>query len=73
MKIRAYLDFGTKFSRIYNFGSIASIPSTIFIISMFHFLSVPIFITIVAPFTFGTKFRKFIIFGQGHQFQLMYL
>ena len=73
MKIGAHLNFGTEFSRIYNFGLIASILSIVFIISMFHFLSVPLFIKIVAPFTFGTKFRKFVIFGQGHQFQLMYL
>ena len=45
MKIRAHFIFGTKFVRIYNFGLISSIPSSIFIISMFHLLCVPNFIT----------------------------
>ena len=69
----AHFNLGTKFVQNYNFGWISSIPSTIFIISIFHLLSVPNFLKIVVPFTFGTKFCKFVIFGYGHQFQLMYL
>ena len=26
-----------------------------------------------ARFSFGTKFRKFVVLGQGHHFQLIYL
>ena len=35
MKIAANFGTGTKFARIYNFGSRSSVPSTILIISMF--------------------------------------
>ena len=58
MKIGAHLNFGTEFSRIYNFGSIASIPSTVFIISMFHFLSVPVFIKNFSIFDFWDQISQ---------------
>ena len=38
---------------------------------MFDLLLVPNFIKIGENFSFRTKFRKFLVLGQGHQFQLI--
>ena len=72
IKIGTNFSIVTKFARVYNLESRPSIPSTIFIISMFDLLLMPNVIKIGAHFTCGTTFRKFQIFGQGHQFQLIY-
>ena len=39
---------------------------------MFDLVKMSSFIKTEAHLSFGTKFRKFVIFGQGHQFQLIY-
>ena len=66
---RTYFNFGTKFARVCNFGSRSSIPSTLFKVSM---SDLPNFIKIEGHFCFWTKFVKFIILDQDHQFQLIY-
>ena len=44
IKKGANFSAGTKFTGIYNFGSRSSIPSTMFVISMFYLFRVLIFI-----------------------------
>ena len=62
--IGANFSVGTKFAQIYNFGSTSSVPSTIFITSMFESLG-------TLQFWLETKSAQFWV--KIHNFQISYL